>query len=120
MKKLLSMLFIMLPFLSFAQRQWSEMYWLYFTLDSSAYVERDFKYGGYSDSYHNYDCRDYKAQLSDSARIAYEKERMEQLKHMVFYTKEEIKRGPVRLKPNDVYNKALRAGKEPPIKHFLL
>ena len=112
MKKFLVILLILLPITVLAQRQYREMYWLYYNLEGSAYIERSFKYGGYEDKLIRSTTESYRAYLSDSARIEYDRQRMEFAKTLVFYTEDEIKRGPVKLKPKDWYNKAVRAGKE--------
>ena len=115
MKKILFISFLaLLPAFSFAQRQYTEMYWLYYNLEGSAYIERSFKYGGYTDKLCEYSTKYYRESLkSDSARAEYDRKRLEHAKTLVFYTEEEIERGPVKLKPKDWYNKAVRRGEHP-------
>ncbi len=95
-----------------AQRQYREYYWVYYTVDSSLFVEREFKYGGYQDYVHRDILTDRRAAMDDSTRANYDKRRAEFAKTLVFYTWKEIERNPVRLKPGDDFNKAVRAGKE--------
>ena len=107
------LIFSLLPVSAFAQREYHERYWLYYDSEGSAYVERYFKYGGYEDKVFINKIEHYRSTLSDSARVAYDRERMEFAKTLVFYTKGEIERGPVKLKPKDWYNKAVRRGEHP-------
>ena len=113
MKKFLLLLIALLPLAVFAQRQYREMYWLYYNLEGSAYIERSFKYGGYTDKLVESKTEYYRSTLSDSAKVAYDKKRMDFAKTIVFYTREEIERRPVKLKPKDWYNKAVRRGEHP-------
>lgn len=112
MKKFLLLSLLALPCLASAQRQYSEYYWIYYTVDSSLYVEREFKYGGYQDYVNRTILIDRRAAMDDSTRANYDKRRAEFAKTLVFYTWKEIERNPVRLKPGDDFNKAVRAGKE--------
>lgn len=113
MKKFLLLSFLVLPCLASAQRQYREYYWVYYAVDSSLYVEREFKYGGYQDYIWHTDLTDRRAAMDDSTRAAYDKRRAEFAKTLVFYTWKEIERNPVRLKPGDWFNKEARAGKYP-------
>ena len=113
MKKFLFILFMALPCITMAQRQYTEYYWVYYTVDSSLFVEREFKYGGYQDYVHRNILTATRARMDDSTRAAYDKERAEFAKTLVFYTWKEIERNPVRLKQGDWYNKEERAGKHP-------
>jgi len=113
MKKFLLTLLVLLPLSLFAQRQYREMYWLYYNLEGSAYIERSFKFGGYEDKLIRSTTEYYRSSLSDSARVEYDKKRMEFAKTLVFYTEKEIEKGPVKLKPKDWYNKAVRRGEHP-------
>ena len=107
------LIFSLLPISAFAQRQYREMYWLYYNLEGSAYVERSFKYGGYEDKIIRSTTEYYRSSLSDSARVEYDKKRIEFAKTLVFYTEKEIDKGPVKLKAKDWYNKAVRRGEHP-------
>lgn len=113
MKRLILLFFLALPCIAVAQRQYREYYWVYYAVDSSLVVEREFKYGGYQD----YICRtiltDRRARMDDSSRAAYDRKRAEFAKTLVFYTWKEIERNPVRLKQGDWFNKEARAGKHP-------
>ena len=113
MKKFLLMLFLVLPCITMAQRQYREYYWVYYAVDSSLFVEREFKYGGYQDYVRRTILTEKRARMDDSSRAAYDKERAEFAKTLVFYTWKEIERNPVRLKQGDWFNKEARAGKHP-------
>ena len=84
------------------------MYWLYYTPDSTAYVEREFRYGGYEDTYHYNDNRIAREHMTDEQREDFDRRCIEKAKTLVFYTKEELKRNPVKLKPGDKYNQSRR------------
>lgn len=97
-----------LPCLVMAQNKPSEFYWLYYTPDSTAYMEREFKYGGYQDSYHFIDHTVSRANMTDEQREDYDRRCLEYAKTIVFYTKKELERYPVKLKPGDTYNQERR------------
>ena len=97
-----------LPCLGMAQSKPSEFYWLYYTPDSTAYMEREFKYGGYQDSYHFIDHTVSRANMTDEQREDYDRRCLEYAKTIVFYTKKELERYPVKLKPGDTYNQERR------------
>ena len=104
MKKFLFILFLVLPCVAMAQSKPSELYWLYYTPDSCAYMEREFRYGGYEDSFHYTDHRIAREHMTDEQRADYDRRCIERAKTLVFYTKEELKRYPVKLKPGDKTN----------------
>ena len=108
MKKFLLLSLLALPCLGMAQSKPSEFYWLYYTPDSTAYMEREFKYGGYQDSYHFIDHTVSRANMTDEQREDYDHRCLEYAKTIVFYTKKELERYPVKLKPGDTYNQARR------------
>ena len=108
MKKFLFILFLVLPCVALAQSKPSECYWLYYTPDSTAYMEREFRYGGYEDSFHYNDNTDWRAHMTDEQRADYDRRCIERAKTLVFYTKEELNRYPVKLKPGDKYNQSRR------------
>ena len=97
-----------LPCLGMAQSKPSEFYWLYYTPDSTAYMEREFKYGGYQDSYTFTKNTDARANMTDEQREDYDRRCLEYAKTLVFYTEKELDRYPVKLKPGDTYNQARR------------
>lgn len=108
MKKFLFILLLVLPCITMAQSKPSELYWLYYTPDSTAYMEREFKYGGYEDTfYYNKYCTR-RAHMTDEQRTKYDSSCIEFAKTLVFYTKKELERYPVKLKPGDTYNIARR------------
>ena len=113
MKKFLFILFLVMPCIAVAQRQYTEYYWVYYTVDSSLYVEREFKYGGYQDYIRRDILTNKRARMDDSSRADYDRRRAEFAKTLVFYTWKEIERNPVRLKQGDWFNKEARAGKHP-------
>ena len=113
MKKIILLSLLALPYIASAQRQYSEYYWVYYTVDSSLYVEREFKYGGYQDYVQRTILTERRAAMDDSTRVEYDKRRAEFAKTLVFYTWKEIERNPVRLKQGDWFNKESRAGKYP-------
>jgi hypothetical protein len=108
MKRFIIMLLIALPMATMAQTQPSELYWLYYTPDSCAYMEREFRYGGYEDSFHYNDETDRRAHMTDEQRAKYDSSCIEYAKTLVFYTKKELERYPVKLKPGDKYNQSRR------------
>ena len=91
-----------------AQSKPSECYWLYYTPDSTAYMEREFIYGGYQDSYTFTKNTDARAKMTDEQRAKYDSSCVVYAKTLVFYTKKELERNPVKLKPGDTYNEARR------------
>ena len=108
MKRFIIMLLIALPMATMAQTQPSELYWLYYTPDSTAYMEREFRYGGYEDTfYYNKYCTR-RAHMTEEQRTKYDSSCIEFAKTLVFYTKKELERYPVKLKPGDTYNIARR------------
>ena len=109
MKKFLLLSLLALPCLGTAQSKPSEFYWLYYTPDSTAYMEREFKYGGYQDSYHFVKHTDVRANMNDKEREDYDRRCIEYAKTLVFYTKKELERNPVKLKPGDKYNQSRRS-----------
>jgi len=108
MKRFVIMLLIALPMATMAQTQHSELYWLYYTPDSTAYMEREFRYGGYEDTYHYDDNRIAREHMTDEQRAKYDSSCIEHAKTLVFYTEKELERYPVKLKPGDTYNHARR------------
>ncbi len=46
--------------------------------------------------------------MTDEQRADYDRRCIERAKTLVFYTEEELKRYPVKLKPGDEYNRARR------------
>ena len=108
MKKFLLLSLLSLPCFAMAQSKPSEFYWLYYTPDSTAYMEREFKYGGYQDHYHFINHSDARAKMTDEQRAKYDSSCVEYAKTLVFYTKKELERNPVKLKPGDTYNQARR------------
>ncbi len=87
-----------------AQTQRSELYWLYYTPDSTAYVERVYEWGGYKDFYHYNDHTIWRANADEEHRADYDRRCIEYAKTLVFYTKKDLERDPVRLKPGDTFN----------------
>ena len=102
------MLLIALPMATMAQSKPSEVYWLYYTPDSTAYMEREFRYGGYEDTYHYNDNRIAREHMTDEQRADYDRRCIERAKTLVFYTKEELNHYPVKLKPGDKTNQEKR------------
>ena len=102
------MLLIALPMATMAQTQHSELYWLYYTPDSTAYMEREFRYGGYEDTFYYSNNRMAREHMSDERRAKYDSSCIEYAKTLVFYTKKELECYPVKLKPGDTYNIARR------------
>ena len=113
MKRFVLLLLVLLPCIAVAQRQYTEYYWVYYTVDSSLYVEREFKYGGYQDYIRRDILTNKRARMDDSSRADYDRRRAEFAKTLVFYTWKEIERNPVQLKQGDWFNKEARAGKHP-------
>jgi len=108
MERFFLLLFWILPCIAVAQSKPSELYWLYYTPDSCAYMEREFRYGGYEDSFHYNDNTDWRAHMTDEQRAKYDSSCIEYAKTLVFYTKKELERYPVKLKPGDKYNQSRR------------
>jgi hypothetical protein len=108
MERFILLLFWILPCIAVAQSKPSELYWLYYTPDSCAYMEREFKYGGYQDSFTYSNNVIWRAHMTDEQRADYDRRCIERAKTLVFYTEEELKRYPVKLKPGDEYNRARR------------
>ena len=108
MQKIILLSLLALPYIASAQSKPSEFYWLYYTPDSTAYMEREFKYGGYQDSYHFVKHTDIRANMTEKEREDYDHRCIEYAKTLVFYTEKELDRNPVKLKPGDTYNQARR------------
>lgn len=108
MKKFLLLLIALLPLAVFAQSKPSEIYWLYYTPDSTAFMERVYEWGGYKDFYYYNDHTIWRANAEEKYRADYDRRCIERAKTLVFYTKEELEREPVKLKPGDTFNQARR------------
>ncbi|MEE6208213.1 MAG: hypothetical protein VZR95_09195 [Alphaproteobacteria bacterium] len=104
MKKFLLLLIALLPLAVFAQSKPSEVYWLYYTPDSTAFMERVYEWGGYKDFYYYNDHTIMRANAPEKYRRRYDSSCMEYAKTLVFYTKKELEREPVKLKPGDTFN----------------
>ncbi len=76
MKKIILLSLLALPYIASAQRQYSEYYWVYYTVDSSLYVEREFKYGGYQDYVQRTILTERRAAMDDSTRATSTAERI--------------------------------------------
>lgn len=109
MKRSILLLFLALPCIAVAQSKPSECYWLYYTPDSTAYMEREFRYGGYEDVFYYSDNRLARKHMTDEQRAKYDSSCIEYAKTLVFYTKKELERYPVKLKSGDTYNQARRS-----------
>ena len=108
MKKFLFLAFFCLPCLAEAQSKPSEFYWLYYTPDSCAYMEREFKYGGYQDHFTYSNNVDRRKEMTEVQRADYDRRCIEYAKTLVFYSMEELNRCPVKLKPGDKTNQEKR------------
>lgn len=108
MKKFLTLVIACLPLMTLAQGKPSEIYYLYKTPDSTAWMVREYRYGGYEDSFTFINDSIRRSNMSEEQRRRYDSLTIEDAKLHTYYTREELSRCPVVIKPGDKEHAHLR------------